>query len=345
MEKLNAMPEALLSWYAEHHRQLPWRQDREPYHVWVSEIMLQQTRVEAVREKYIAFLWQLPDIRSLADCPEDVLLKLWEGLGYYSRARNLQRGAKVICEQHGGVFPQEYEAVRALPGIGDYTAGAICSICYGLPTPAVDGNVIRVMARYLHLEQDLTKPPEKKALTELLAGVYPAGHCGDFTQALMELGATVCVPNGGPDCEACPLREGCLSREGDWKKLPVRPEKKPRKQQNRTVLLLECDGRLAVEKRPAKGLLAGLWQLPNVEGELNEQAAWQLAEDWGCGPRQLVARLQRQHIFTHIQWDMVGYRIRSSDMPARFHWADREELEREISLPTAFRQFLTMEEL
>ncbi len=342
-EELSAVTEPLLSWYSAHQRDLPWRRDKEPYHVWVSEIMLQQTRVEAVRQKYIDFMQVLPSVKALAACGDDLLMKLWEGLGYYSRARNLKRAAQVIMEEHGGVFPREYDAVRALPGIGDYTAGAICSICYGMPTPAVDGNVIRVMARFLCLEEDLTEQNKKRELSALLREIYPAGRCGEMTQALMELGATVCVPKGEPGCEACPLRERCRSRSGAWKRLPVRPEKKARKQENRTVLLLSCDGRIAVEKRPAAGLLAGLWQFPNVSGKLTETEAWQLAEKLGCRPQRLLSSLQRQHVFTHIQWDMTGYRIECGEMPENFRWAMADEVEREISLPTAFRQFLDTE--
>jgi len=342
-QMLAVLPEKLPGWYDEKRRDLPWRQDRDPYHVWVSEIMLQQTRVEAVRQKYVAFLKELPDIPALASCREDVLMKLWEGLGYYSRARNLKKAAQVICQAHGGVFPQTYEEVRALPGIGDYTAGAICSICYGMATPAVDGNVIRVMARYLHLERDLTKPEAKRWLALLLKDVYSPGLCGKMTQALMELGATVCVPGGAPDCRHCPLKELCRSRDGAWKQLPVRPEKKPRRQEKRTVLLLWCGDRLAVEKRPSRGLLAGLWQFPNVTGTLTETQALQLAERLGCRPGMLRASLQRQHIFTHIQWDMTGYMIECGAMPEKFRWASRPEVEREVSLPTAFRQFLDVE--
>ena len=337
---LSGVPERLLLWYEAGKRDLPWRKDRDPYRVWVSEIMLQQTRVEAVREKYIAFLRELPDIAALSRCEDDVLMKLWEGLGYYSRARNLKRAAQVIMERHGGVFPRTYEEIRSLPGIGDYTAGAVSSICYGLPTPAVDGNVIRVMARYLHLTGDLTEPGEKRKLSDMLTEVYPAGHCGEMTQALMELGATVCVPRGEPACDRCPLSETCRSRDGAWKYLPERPEKKARRQEKRTVLLLWCGDRLAVEKRPAKGLLAGLWQLPNVTGALSESEVWTLAHQLGCEPLRLRASVQRQHVFTHIQWDMTGYSIECGTMPETFRWAAPEEREREISLPTAFRQFL-----
>ena len=209
---LDFLPETLLPWFAEHRRDLPWRRDREPYHVWLSEIMLQQTRVEAVRGYYERFLTALPTVQALADAPEDRLLKLWEGLGYYSRARNMQKAAQVIVTQHGGVFPREYDDVRALPGVGPYTAGAICSICFELPTPAVDGNVLRVAARLLRLDAPVTEERIKRGIGEMLEKIYPAGRCGDFTQALMELGATVCLPNGEPKCALCPVAAFCAAR-------------------------------------------------------------------------------------------------------------------------------------
>ena len=203
------LPGLLLPWYELHKRDLPWRRDREPYHVWLSEIMLQQTRVEAVKGYYARFLDALPTIEALAEAPAEQLNKLWEGLGYYSRVRNLQKAAKQVVEQHGGVFPADHAAIRDLAGIGDYTAGAIGSICFGLPTPAVDGNVLRVCSRLTADDAPIDKPQTKKDLTAKLAAVYPQGRCGDFTQALMELGATVCVPNGAPHCEACPLSAIC----------------------------------------------------------------------------------------------------------------------------------------
>jgi len=201
MEELFLLPQLLLPWFQRNKRDLPWRRDREPYHVWLSEIMLQQTRVEAVKGYYARFLQALPTVDALANAPMEQLNKLWEGLGYYSRVRNLQKAAQAICEIHGGAFPTDYAAVRALPGIGDYTAGAICSICFGLPTPAVDGNVLRVWARVTADPSPIDKAAVKKHVSQQLAAVYPDGHCGDFTQSLMELGATVCLPNGSPRCD------------------------------------------------------------------------------------------------------------------------------------------------
>ena len=247
---MRRLPDALLPWYREHKRDLPWRHTKEPYHIWVSEIMLQQTRVEAVKGYYARFLDRLPDIAALASCDDDELHKLWEGLGYYSRVRNLKKAAQVILERHGGVFPRDHAAVLALPGIGDYTAGAICSIAFSLPTPAVDGNVLRVLARLRADEEAIDLPQVKKRVREELAAVYPTDCPGEFTQALMELGATVCVPNGEPKCDICPCREICQGRES-WQTLPVKLPKRAKKQEDRTVFVLRCGDRYAIEKRPA----------------------------------------------------------------------------------------------
>ena len=264
---------SLLGWYEQNKRDLPWRRDREPYHVWVSEIMLQQTRVEAVVGYYERFLTALPDIRALADAPEDKLLKLWEGLGYYSRARNLQKAARQILERHGGIFPRDAADIRALAGIGDYTAGAIGSICFEYPTAAVDGNVLRVVSRVTGSDAPIDKPETKKKIAADLSAVYPAGHCGDFTQSLMELGATVCTPRGAK-CGGCPLADICAAkREDRVDALPVKGEKRARKIEERTVFFLECDGEVAICRRPPRGLLASMWQLPNTDGKLEVQSA------------------------------------------------------------------------
>ena len=338
--ELSQLPALLLPWYEEHKRDLPWRRDREPYHVWLSEIMLQQTRVEAVRGYYARFLAALPTVEALAACDDDRLRKLWEGLGYYTRVRNLKKAAQVLVERYGGVFPKTWTEVRALPGIGDYTAGAVCSICFGQPEPAVDGNVLRVVSRLTASTEPITKPQTKRAVTEALREVYPEGRCGDFTQALMELGATVCLPNGAPDCEHCPAAALCRSREGElWRAIPVKEKKKPRKLEEKTVFLLRCGEKWAVRKRPETGLLAGLWEYPNVSGRLDAQAALEQTAAWGCKPRELRKSLGKTHFFTHIQWEMTGYYIDCNAEPESFLWADAARLDKDISLPTAFRQF------
>ena len=263
---LKYLPQVLLPWYEANRRDLPWRQDKNPYHIWVSEIMLQQTRVEAVKGYYARFLRELPTIHDLANAPEDMLHKLWEGLGYYSRVRNLKKAAEVIVNTYGGEFPKTYEEVIALPGIGPYTAGAICSIAYDEKNPAVDGNVLRVMSRILADHTPVNDPAARKKAETILKEIYP-DRAGDFTQALMELGATVCGPNQKPDCQSCPCKDLCQGRkQGIAQSLPVRAEKKPRKILQKTVFVLDCDDCFALEKRPSKGLLAGLWQFPNTEG-------------------------------------------------------------------------------
>ena len=336
--------EKLCMWYDAGHRELPWRQDREPYHVWLSEIMLQQTRVEAVKGYYARFLSELPTIRALAACPPDRLTKLWEGLGYYSRVWNLQKAAKTIMEEFGGEFPGTYEAVRALPGVGDYTAGAICSICFDLPTPAVDGNVLRVLSRVMEDGAPVTNQKTKTAYRAALLPLYEAGSRGKLTQALMELGAMVCVPNGAPKCEICPLRDVCLANaHGTWEKYPVKEAKKAKREEEKTVFYLTCVGCLAVRKRESKGLLAGLWELPNVEGKLDAAQALLFAEKAGCEPAELLKSVERVHVFTHIIWRMRCYYIVCKEKSPEFVWADAERRKTDVALPTAFRMFVEEE--
>ena len=336
--KLALLPQALLPWYEKNRRDLPWRKDRQPYHVWLSEIMLQQTRVEAVKGYYARFLDRLPDIAALASCDDDELHKLWEGLGYYSRVRNLKKAAQVILERHGGVFPPDHAAVLALPGIGDYTAGAICSIAFARPTPAVDGNVLRVLARLRADEEAIDLPQVKKRVREELAAVYPTDCPGEFTQALMELGATICVPNGEPKCSLCPCREICQGRES-WQTLPVKLPKRAKKQEDRTVFVLHCGDRYAIEKRPSRGLLADLWQFPNVAGHLSADEAVAWAEERGLHPRNVEKSIDRNHIFTHIRWDLRGWFLEVDAAAEGFTWLTLDEIDTQAALPTAFRQF------
>ena len=336
---LKKLPAAILPWYEKTKRDLPWRQTREPYRVWLSEIMLQQTRVEAVKGYYTRFLETLPRVGALAGCDDELLHKLWEGLGYYSRVRNLKKAAQVIMERHAGVFPQNYEDVLALPGIGEYTAGAICSIAYGQPTPAVDGNVLRVVSRLLNDSTPIDQPATKKAVTAALAAIYPA-QAGNFTQALMELGATVCGPNRKPDCDNCPCRticQGCA--EGTAETLPVKSPKKDKRQEDRTVFILSCNGRFALQKRPGTGLLAGLWQFPNVPGHLSTAEALAELTRMGLHPREIYKELHKKHIFTHIQWNMKGIYLEVAEPADTFRWFSPDEIHTQAALPTAFRQF------
>ena len=333
------LPQLLLPWYERDRRELPWREDRDAYHIWVSEIMLQQTRVEAVKGYYARFLAELPTVQALAQCDDEKLHKLWEGLGYYSRVRNLKKAAQVIVSQHGGVFPQTYQELLALPGIGEYTAGAIGSIAFNLPTPAVDGNVLRVCARLTEDRSPIDLPETKKKVHAALAAIYPE-NAGDFTQALMELGATLCGPNWKPRCESCPCASLCLSHQrGTAETLPVKSPKKAKRQEERTVFIFSCDGCYALRKRPNRGLLAGLWEFPNVSGKLEVPQALEAAEDMGVGPRNLLRQVERKHIFTHIQWNLRGYYLEVAERPDCFQWFTGEEIQAQAALPTAFRQF------
>lgn len=341
--RLSQTVQPLLGWFQAHARALPWRADREPYHVWLSEIMLQQTRVEAVRGYYARFLAAAPDVFALAALPEAQLLKLWEGLGYYNRARKAQACAQEIAAR-GGVWPDTVEGLLALPGIGPYTAGAIASICFEQQAAAVDGNVLRVCARVLDDATPIDSAAHKAALTAALSACYPAGHCGDFTQALMELGATVCGPNRAPQCEVCPIAALCLARaHGTAAALPVKAPKRAKRAEDYTVFCLRCGDRLAVERRPEHGLLAGLWELPNTPGLLDERQAGEYASGQGLGDVRLRSARDGRHIFTHIVWTMRCYTLECSAMPPRYHWATPDELREEISLPTAFRQFVDAE--
>ena len=334
----------LLAWYRQSARILPWRENTDPYRVWVSEIMLQQTRVDTVIPYYERFMSRLPSVQALAEVREEELLKLWEGLGYYSRARNLQKAARCICKESGGAFPGSYEQLCSLPGVGPYTAGAIASIAFGLPVPAVDGNVLRVLSRLTENPRDIAEPAVKKQMTAALAQVYPAGHCGDFTQSLMELGAVVCVPNGLPKCGSCPLRQLCRAfRHGTQTEYPVQTKKQPRRAEQKTVLLLCCGGRAAVRKRPQGGLLGGLWEFHCLDGALSAAEIAALLEQQGAHAAHIERALSRKHIFTHVEWDMTAYRV---SCPHAFQpdggglvWATPEQLADEIALPTAFRRF------
>lgn len=337
---MEAIAAPLLSWYPSHARALPWRQDNDPYHVWISEIMLQQTRVEAVKGYYSRFLNRFPNIQSLANAAQDDVNKCWEGLGYYSRAANLRKAAQTILEQHHGVFPQTWEEIRKLPGIGDYTAGAICSICFGLPTPAVDGNVLRVAARITDNFCEIDRQERKAEITQQLAEIYRPDNAGMLTQALMELGATVCLPVGQPHCTECPLVSLCLGKANDdVMRLPQRTAKRPRKQAQFTVFLLSCDNRYAIQKRQEKGLLQGLWEFPNVPGILTPEQAIAQAAAWGCKPTGLLRTAEKQHIFTHVEWELYGVYLDCKEMCDDFLWKTAEEIAEEYSLPTAFRQF------
>lgn len=338
---LQKLPIPLLAWYRENARDLPWRHTRDPYCIWVSEIMLQQTRVAAVMGYYDRFLSVFPTVEDLADAPEEQLMKCWEGLGYYSRARNLQRAARIIVEKDKGRFPNTYEELLRLPGIGEYTAGAIASSAFGIPTPAVDGNVLRVIARITDCHDNIADPKVSRTFRTHVAEIFPEGdeNIRVFNQALMELGATVCVPNGEPKCKVCPAADFCLGRLKDtWPLLPEKTPKKARKVEEKTVFLMLQDRRVALRKRECTGLLAGLWEFPNVEGKLDEAAVQEVLHNYGLQVKDWKKRLSAKHIFTHVEWHMTGYVLEVSGEPTHFVWADKKMLNT-LAVPSAFRRY------
>lgn len=342
---LSPIVEPLLAWYDQNKRPLPWREEPSPYHVWVSEIMLQQTRIEAVIPYYERFLSACPTVEALAAIDDEQLMKLWEGLGYYSRARNLKRAAQWIVDQHGGALPADYRELLALPGIGPYTAGAIASIAYGLPEPAVDGNVLRVITRLCADESDVTKETTKQRVLADLRAIYPQTkrEAAAMTQALMELGERICLPNGAPKCDQCPLGALCPARaEGLTDRIPYRSPKKPRRIQPRTVFLLLDGDTVALRKREDKGLLAGLWEFVGAEENLDEAGARRWLRTHGIEIEQLLPIPDAIHVFSHVEWHMTGYVVRckkitDSEWARELCWATAKELSDVYALPTAFR--------
>ena len=308
---LRQLVEPLQNWFKGNARVLPWRENPRAYYVWISEIMLQQTRVEAVKPYFDRFIKELPDVKTLAECPEDKLLKLWEGLGYYNRVRNLKIAANQIMEEYGGEIPSDYEELLKLKGIGNYTAGAIASIAYGKAVPAVDGNVLRVISRVTADDSDIMKQSVRshmeKRLFELMNDVQEVIP-SIFNQALMELGATVCLPNGAPRCEVCPWGDICEARKQNRiAELPVKKKAKARRMEEKTVLIIKDGEKLALHKRPVKGLLAGLYELPNVEGYLTENEIIEYIKEKGFEPIRIQPVCEAKHIFSHVEWHMKGY--------------------------------------
>lgn len=331
----------LLRWYDAGHRALPWRALPTPYRVWVSEVMLQQTRVEAVIPYFERFLAALPDVAALAAVDEHALMKLWEGLGYYNRARNLQRAARQMQERHGGTLPANYDALLALTSFGDYTAGAVASIAFGLPHPAVDGNVLRVCSRLAAWDGDSKSQAAKRLFADALQAQL-GDRPGDFNQAMMELGATVCLPNGRPLCDRCPLADRCRALEqGQPQAFPRKAEKRPRRVEARTVLAIVGPQGALLRLRPPQGLLGGLWELPNKLGTLEEAQARAALSALGLSIEELTPLPAATHIFTHVQWDMTGYlvRVQAAPAPADCHWVSREDLGARYALPSAFKAY------
>lgn len=338
-QKLNQLAVPLLQWYNENRRHLPWREEVSAYRTWVSEIMLQQTRVSAVLPYFARFMAAFPTVEALAQADTEQLMKLWEGLGYYSRARNLQKTARIVTERYGGQFPRTYAELTALPGIGDYTAGAILSIAFDERVPAVDGNVLRLAARITGTALDILDGKNRKLFRAAMEEALPQKCCGAYNQALMDLGAMVCLPNGEPLCTDCPAGDFCQARkDGTQHLLPVRQKKKAKRVENKTVFLLLRGDCAALRQRPEDGLLAGLWEYPHVEGVLDENAAAAQLADWGITPYRWVKTISFKHEFTHIRWEMTGYILQvQGNGPTDWIWADRE-LRRQKAVPSAFEK-------
>lgn len=348
---LSLLVQPALAWYEQNKRDLPWRRDRDPYHIWVSEIMLQQTRVEAVIPYYERFMSRLPTIQALAECEEDPLLKLWEGLGYYNRVRNMQKAAQILCDVYEGRMPDTYEEILALPGIGPYTAGAVASIAYGRRVPAVDGNVLRILSRVRQDDADIAKESTKRRVTEELSPIMPS-ESGNFNQALMEIGATVCIPNGQPRCSVCPWKMLCEScRYESYDRYPVKSKAKPRKIEDKTILLIQDGEKILLRKRPEKGLLAGLYELPNVEGHWDRQEVLSFVERQNLVPLYIELLPDAKHIFSHVEWKMKGYRIRVADTDSfcggdlwhenreAYLLVEVEKIRKEFAVPSAFEKY------
>lgn len=342
--ELYEMAEPLVRWYRKYKRDLPWRHHPDPYRVWISEIMLQQTRVEAVKGYYERFLKELPTVKALAEAPEDLILKLWEGLGYYNRVRNMQKAAIQIMEEYQGEFPADYDKILGLKGIGSYTAGAISSFAFGLPKPAVDGNVLRVITRVLADDSDIMKQSTRKRIEQAIEAVIPTDAASDFNQGLIELGAIVCVPNGEPRCEECPVGHICKARkQGLTGALPVKTKAKARRIEKKTVFIFEDQAEIAIQKRPDKGLLAGLYELPNVEGHLSRKEAEEYCRKIGLMPVHIKKLPEARHIFSHIEWQMTGYKIRVDELEKTnekgFLFIHPEEIKAKYSIPSAFSAY------
>ena len=352
----------LQDWYLQNARTLPWREDPTPYHVWVSEIMLQQTRVEAVKPYYLRFMNALPDIRSLAECPEDQYLKLWEGLGYYSRVRNLHAAACQVMEQFGGRLPEDYQDLLKLKGIGSYTAGAIASQAFHKAVPAVDGNVFRVLTRVTGDDTDISKAAFRTQVEQILKKLMEEEIQNNlnpsvFNQGLMELGATVCVPNGEARCSSCPWAVFCRARlENRIPLLPVKKKAKERRIEERTVLLICDNHKIAIHKRPSSGLLAGLYEFPNLAGHLSEKDVIAFIREIGYSPLRIRRLSDSKHIFSHIEWHMIAYQLlveeeafaSASQLELRkdYHlfFVDQSEQKKSFAVPSAFAAYKNYEQ-
>ena len=340
-ENLQNIAEPLLIWFENNKSDLPWRKDKLPYSIWLSEIMLQQTRIEAVKRYYTRFIIELPDIKSLSEVSDEKLLKLWEGLGYYNRARNLKKAAQTVMQQYHGIFPSTYEEILKLSGIGEYTAGAIASICFNEKVTAVDGNVLRVVARLCGSRENVLLPEVRKETQRKLKKILPE-QSGKFNEALMELGEKICIAKGKPFCEKCPVAEYCTAfRQNLTAEIPVRIKPIKRKKEEKTVLLLvDSQSHIAIEKRPPNGLLSGLYQFPNMDGFHSIENLQDKLRAQDIVFTKIRFHKRAKHIFTHIEWQMKSYVVEVTEQSNNFLWVSRAELSEKYPLPTAFRQFL-----
>lgn len=329
----------LLNWYQKNKRDLPWRKDQNPYHVWISEIMLQQTRIEAVIGYYDRFIKRLPSIQDLAQINDDELLKLWEGLGYYTRARNLKKAAIMIMEEYDGIFPNTFEQIMSLPGIGEYTASAIGSICFSLKEVTIDGNVLRVYMRLQNCYDNVDDLKIRRKVRNELQKIMPE-EAGDFNQALMELGETICLPNGIPKCSECPLKNFCKSYQNDtYLELPIKNKKKDKKEEKYTILLFYYKSQFVLEKRKESGLLQNLWQFPNIQGHLTKKQLENYLKENKIKFLKVKKSVSYTHIFTHKRWNMISYMVELDKNDYNMNWNDLKTL-KEKAIPTAFMPFL-----
>lgn len=348
---LQGIPSLLLTWYSRYKRQMPWRDCGNSYYIWLSEIMLQQTRVEAVRAYFLRFVAELPTIEALAGCGEEKLLKLWEGLGYYNRVRNLQKAAQMVMEQYHGELPRDYRELLRLPGIGEYTAGAIASIAYGIAVPCVDGNVMRVLSRITADPADIAQPAAKRHYQALVqawldglassAGQAENAAVGNFNQALMELGATVCLPNGAPQCAICPVAQRCLAhQQGREEAFPIKAAKALRRQEKKTICVMLYGDLVLLQKRPDSGLLAGLWEFPHLDGWASRSSVQSWLASFGAEAEGLYTLKKAKHVFSHIEWLMQGYLIYltcKAPLPGR--WIALSDLRQNYALPNAIQAY------
>lgn len=372
MIEANSFQNKLLHWYHQHKRSMPWRDDPTPYHVWISEIMLQQTRVEAARSYYLRFIERLPDISSLSLIDDEELHKLWEGLGYYNRAKNLKKAANIVVSDYSGELPGIYEELLKLPGIGPYTAGAIASIAFHQAVPAVDGNVMRVISRISGDDRDIMQNSTRKEMEKIVRQLIPPEEVHHFNQALMELGALICIPNGSPKCGECPVQSLCYAyEEGKQADFPVKKPKKERSIEEKTVLIfMNEEGQVLLQQRPDKGLLAGLWEFPSINAKFSEQQLIRHLESLSLTFKRIVKIEDSKHIFSHIEWHMDGFwivlpnsfsigqfqfdkvdlspldctvRESATEKPYISRskvWVNLEEIKQHYSIPTAFKTYI-----